>query len=130
MVEVTFNDKNLIIYGLNARYNDAFAGQISRSPLTPHCRLRWWIRRYRRSELDHVFMVYMENSGYSDIVGSKNAPYLNSLIEQYGFADNYFGADPWQPAELLPDRRRLEPWDHLHRASPCIYTTNLSPPTR
>ena len=40
--------------------------------------------------LDHVFMVYMENKGYTDIVGSPNAPYLNSLINAYGSAANYY----------------------------------------
>ena len=41
--------------------------------------------------LDHVFMVYMENKGFTEIVGSPNAPYLNSLINTYGFGTNYFG---------------------------------------
>jgi hypothetical protein len=41
-------------------------------------------------QLDHVFMVYMENKGVSDILGSPNAPYLNSLIQNYGFASNYY----------------------------------------
>ncbi|HEY7052719.1 MAG TPA: alkaline phosphatase family protein [Mycobacterium sp.] len=40
--------------------------------------------------LDHVFMVYMENKGFDDIVGSPNAPYMNSLINTYGFASNYY----------------------------------------
>jgi hypothetical protein len=40
--------------------------------------------------LDHIFMVYMENKGYNDIVGSPNAPYLNSLINAYGLEANYF----------------------------------------
>jgi hypothetical protein len=35
-------------------------------------------------------MVYMENKGFSDIVGSPNAPYLNGLINEYGFASNYY----------------------------------------
>ena len=41
-------------------------------------------------QLDHVFMVYMENHGVNDIVGSRNAPYLNSLINTYGWGSNYF----------------------------------------
>lgn len=40
--------------------------------------------------LDHVFMVYMENHGAKDIVGSPNAPYINSLINSYGYGSNYF----------------------------------------
>lgn len=40
--------------------------------------------------LDHVFMVYLENHSVKDVVGSPNMPYLNSLINQYGFGSNYF----------------------------------------
>jgi hypothetical protein len=32
----------------------------------------------------------MENKGYDDIVGSPNAPFLNSLINAYGLANNYY----------------------------------------
>jgi hypothetical protein len=41
-------------------------------------------------DLDHVFMVYMENKGFTDVVGSPNATYLNSLINAYGFGSNYY----------------------------------------
>ncbi|WP_308124246.1 alkaline phosphatase family protein [Mycolicibacterium xanthum] len=41
-------------------------------------------------QLDHVFMVYLENKGFTDIVGSPNAPYLNSIINAYGFGSNYY----------------------------------------
>ncbi|HEV2339700.1 MAG TPA: alkaline phosphatase family protein [Patescibacteria group bacterium] len=37
-----------------------------------------------------VVVIMMENKSYSDIVGSPNAPYINSLIHTYSFADNYF----------------------------------------
>ncbi|CAM3320985.1 alkaline phosphatase family protein [Mycobacterium colombiense] len=40
--------------------------------------------------LDHVFLVYMENHGVKDIVGSPRAPYINSLINTYGYGSNYF----------------------------------------
>jgi phosphoesterase family protein len=36
-------------------------------------------------------MVYMENKGFTEIVGSPNAPYLNSVIDTYGFGTNYYG---------------------------------------
>ncbi len=40
----------------------------------------------------------MENHEYSDIVGSSSAPYINSLIAQYGLATNYDAlAHPSQP---------------------------------
>jgi len=37
-----------------------------------------------------VFMVYLENKGFNDIVGSLNAPYINSLINSYGVGTNYY----------------------------------------
>lgn len=43
----------------------------------------------RVGRLGHVFMVYMENEGDGDIVGNPTAPYLNSLIDRYGFATDY-----------------------------------------
>lgn len=39
----------------------------------------------------HIYTVVMENKEYGDIVDSANAPYLNSLIAQYGLATNYSG---------------------------------------
>src|SRR5581483_3897596 len=41
-------------------------------------------------QLDHVFLIYMENKGANDILGSPNAPFINSLINSNGYADNYF----------------------------------------
>ena len=90
-VEVIFDDKNPIHYGFNADYNDAFADNISFTvgtdvpappPPAPIASTP--------PGLDHVFMVYMENKGYHDIAGSPNAPYLNSLMNTYGLADNYY----------------------------------------
>jgi hypothetical protein len=37
----------------------------------------------------HVYLIVMENHGYESIVGSASAPYLNSLIAQYGLATAY-----------------------------------------
>ena len=90
-VDVTFDDKNPIKYGFAAGYNDAFADNISftiGAPLsappapTPVASTV--------GSLKHVYMYYMENKGYTNIVGSPNAPFLNGLINAYGFADNYF----------------------------------------
>ena len=39
---------------------------------------------------DHVILVVFENKGYEDVVGSKDMPYLNSLIERFGVTDNFF----------------------------------------
>ena len=92
-VTVNLHAWNPIFPGLNADYNSAFADNVSFTvsdsglapapvpPAPPASTV---------GALDHVFMVYMENKGYNDIVGSPNAPFLNSLINTFGFADNYY----------------------------------------
>ncbi len=40
--------------------------------------------------LDHVFVVMMENHGYSQIVGNPNAPFANHLAKSANAASNYF----------------------------------------
>ena len=37
-----------------------------------------------------MFLVVLENSRYSDIVGSAEMPFLNSLIQHYAIAGNYY----------------------------------------
>jgi phospholipase C len=37
----------------------------------------------------HVMWVWMENHSYSDIIGSSQAPYINTLANQCGLATNY-----------------------------------------
>jgi hypothetical protein len=86
-VIVTLTDYNPVI----GHYNNAYADNVSFSigaslpappPPTPPVSTV--------GPLDHVFMVYMENHGVTDIVGSRNAPYLNSLINAYGSAAHYY----------------------------------------
>jgi hypothetical protein len=36
-----------------------------------------------------IFTIVMENHDYAEVVGSSNAPYINSLIAEYGLATNY-----------------------------------------
>lgn len=124
-VVVSFDDKNPIKYGLNARYNDAFADNISftvdaampdPAAVPPVSTV---------GSLDHVFMVYMENKGYNDIVGSPDAPYLNSLIEQYGFADNYYGLTHGSLPNYYPIVAGSNYGITYNCASPCIDTTTL-----
>jgi hypothetical protein len=38
---------------------------------------------------DHVFMVVLENHGYTDLIGNPAAPNLNALARTYGSATNY-----------------------------------------
>jgi len=49
-----------------------------------------------------IFTIVMENHDYAEIVGSSNAPYINSLIAQYGLATNYMdsGVHPSLPNYL------------------------------
>jgi len=50
---------------------------------------------------DHVVIVFEENKGYSDVIGSSNAPYLNSLAKQGALLTNYYGLHhPSQPNYL------------------------------
>ncbi len=38
----------------------------------------------------HIYVIILENKEYSSIVGSRAAPYLNSLIGRYGLATNFY----------------------------------------
>lgn len=47
---------------------------------------------------DHVFFVWLENKGYNSIVGSSNAPYINSLVKRGTlFKNSYALTHPSQP---------------------------------
>jgi len=86
-VVVTLKDSNPVI----GNYNNAYADNVSFTvgaalpappPPTPPVS--------KVGALDHVFMIYLENHGVKDIVGSRNAPYINGLIDNYGYGSNYF----------------------------------------
>jgi hypothetical protein len=49
-----------------------------------------------------LFTIVLENHSYASIVGSTNAPYINSLIADYGLAENYHasGTHPSLPNYL------------------------------
>lgn len=40
--------------------------------------------------LDHVFVIMMENHGYSQIVNNPNAPFLNAYMKSANVATNYY----------------------------------------
>ncbi|HEY4053494.1 MAG TPA: alkaline phosphatase family protein [Terriglobales bacterium] len=42
------------------------------------------------THLDHVFVIMMENHGFSQIVGNPNAPFTNMYMKQANSALNYF----------------------------------------
>jgi len=39
----------------------------------------------------HIFIILMENKESGDVMGSSDAPYINSLARQYATAANYYG---------------------------------------
>jgi len=39
----------------------------------------------------HVVWIMMENKSYGEVIGSSQAPYINSLAASYGLAGNFFG---------------------------------------
>src|ERR1700719_1428208 len=41
-------------------------------------------------QFGHVVLVVEENSSYSEVIGSSEMPYLNSLATQFGLATQYF----------------------------------------
>ena len=87
LVTVTFTDCDPLFGNYNNAYADNLSFTVSESDrptshsAPPNSNVR---------ELDHVFVVYMENNGVDDIVGSPNARYLNRLINAYGSASNYY----------------------------------------
>jgi hypothetical protein len=40
--------------------------------------------------LDHVFVIMMENHGYSQIINNPNAPFINAYAQSANLATNYF----------------------------------------
>src|SRR2546430_8505502 len=46
----------------------------------------------------HVFVIMMENTSYTSLIGNPNAPFINSTANSSGLATNYFGVThPSQP---------------------------------
>jgi Phosphoesterase family len=96
----TFTDNNMFLGNYNGSYadNESFTvgdPSLTAAPLTaPTSNV---------GHLDHVFLIYMENKGVNDIVGSPNAPYINSLINSNPYADNYFAlGHPSDPNYIRP----------------------------
>jgi hypothetical protein len=60
----------------------------------------------------HVVLIVEENHNYSEVVGSSDMPYLNSLISQYGLATQYFAnAHPSIPNYLMFTTGQIETFD-------------------
>ena len=41
-------------------------------------------------QVDHVFLVVLENHSFNQVIGSPSMPFLNSLASQHALATNYF----------------------------------------
>ena len=87
-VVVGFDDRNPVLGNYNNAYADNLSFTVNDVSLTPATLTP---PTSHVGDLDHVFMVYLENKGVGQIVGSPNAPYLNSLMNSYGYASNYYG---------------------------------------
>ncbi len=59
-------------------------------PLVAVLALASFVSAQTMPSFNHVVIVVEENEPYSNIVGSSNLPYVNSLIQQYGLATNYY----------------------------------------
>jgi hypothetical protein len=49
----------------------------------------------------HIMMIVEENEGYSDIIGSSSAPYVNSLAKTYASATNWYAVQHNSPHDYL-----------------------------
>jgi hypothetical protein len=87
-VVVTFDDRNPVLGNYNNAYADNLSFTVNDPDLAPAILAP---PEANVGQLDHVFMVYLENKGVGQIVGSPNAPFINQLIENYGYASNYYG---------------------------------------
>lgn len=86
-VTTTFTDNDWFLGNYNGAYADNLSFTVGDPNLTPAPLAP---PTSDVGQLDHIFLIYMENKGSDDIIDSPNAPYLNSLINTYGYADNYF----------------------------------------
>ncbi len=99
-VTTIFTDKDPVLTNYNGAYadNESFTvgdPSLTAAPLTPPTS--------DVGQLDHVFLIYMENKGVGDIVGSPNAPYINSLINTEDYDSNYFAlGHPSDPNYIRP----------------------------
>jgi hypothetical protein len=99
-VTTTFTDNDTFLGNYNGAYadNESFTvgdPSLTAAPLTqPTSDV---------GQLDHVFLIYLENKGVDNIVGSPNAPYLNSLINTEDYDSNYFAlGHPSDPNYIRP----------------------------
>ena len=90
-IVVTFKDNNLLPGNYNNAYADNISFSVDNAGLMPNVVA---LPTSNVGTLDHVFLIYMENKGVGDIIGSPNAPYINSLVNAYGLCAGLLRADP------------------------------------
>ena len=68
----------------------------------------------------HVWVVMMENTSETSLIGNTNAPYINHLANTVGLRQELLRRRPSQPAELRRDHLRRDkqasPDDNDHSA--------------
>src|SRR6516164_11535226 len=81
----------------------------------------------------HVIWVWMENNSYSSIIGSSQAPYINSLAGTCGLATNYHnishpslpnyiaGTSGLSLADVKKFKSDCSPSKHCSTAAPSIF---------
>jgi len=75
--------------------------------------------------LDHVFLIYMENHGVDDIIGSPNAPHINSLVNAYGYAQNYYALTHPSMPNYWPILAGSDLGFNYNCAAQCVNAPNL-----
>ena len=53
------------------------------------------------TSVPHIMLIVEENEGYSNVIGSSSAPYLNSLAKSYASATNWYGVQHNSPHDYL-----------------------------
>ncbi len=60
-----------------------------------------YLKENGQSSLQHIFVIVMENSSYSSLLGNPDAPWINQAARTYALATSYYGvAHPSQPNYL------------------------------
>ncbi|MBV8465178.1 MAG: hypothetical protein JO218_04460 [Burkholderiales bacterium] len=72
-------------------YNVGYADNLSLTLSTPVATPRLVAPASTVPAFDHVFFVMMENTDYSQVIGSSSAPFINSLAQSGTLLTNYSG---------------------------------------
>lgn len=122
-VVVTFKDYNPLLSNYNNAYADNLSFTVGAAATAPPAPTP---PASNVGPLDHVIMVYMENHGVGDIVGSPNAPYINSLISSYGYAQNYYALTHPSDPNYYPILGGSDFGTHYNCAADCFDEPNIA----